>query len=330
MEIIDCIMKIGIVLCNLGGPRDLKDVQPFLYRLFMDEEIIPIRLKGIFRKAFAYAISHIRAKKTRKKYACIGGKSPINENTEKQRIALQEYFTQHIPEHTFKVVTAMRFGFPNAHQAFETLQSFEPEQIIILPLYPQYSYNTTQAAIDIFQRICTEKEYKNPVYTIQTYHTHPLYVQAVNARINEQIQKLQNTENTVLLFSAHGIPIREIAKGDPYQRHIEESVQAIMQARNYDFSHVLSYQSRVGPMEWLKPYTHEVLQELSQKKVHNVIVIPISFVSDHLETLYEIGVEYAQLAQQLGIPHFSFIDGLNDHPIFIHALANLVQEILQK
>lgn len=321
-------MKIGIVLCNLGGPRDLQDVQPFLYRLFNDEEVIPVRLKGIWRKVFAYTISHIRARKTRKKYAQIGGKSPINENTEKQRTALEKYLTEHIPQHSFTVVTAMRFGFPNALQAFETLQQNQPEKIIILPLYPHYSHNTTQATIDIFQRICTEKSYKNPIYTIETYHTHPLYVQAINERINEQLKLLPNTENTVLLFSAHGIPVREIAKGDPYQKHIEESVQAIMQARNYDFPHFLSYQSRVGPMEWLKPYTHEVLQKLSQNKVNNVIVIPISFVSDHLETLYEIGVEYAQLAKSLNIPHFTFTEGLNDHPLFIRALGELIQKAL--
>jgi ferrochelatase len=321
-------MKIGIVLCNLGGPRDLQDVQPFLYRLFTDEEIIPIRLKGIWRKAFAYTISYLRAKKTRKKYALIGGKSPINENTEKQRTALQKYLLTHFSEHTFEVVIAMRFGFPNAVQAFEALEKFQPEKIIILPLYPHYSYNTTQAAIDIFQRICTEKGYKNPVHTIKTYHTHPLYVQAINERINEQLKQVHNTENTILLFSAHGVPVREIAKGDPYQKHIEESVQAIMQARKHDFPHLLSYQSRVGPMEWLKPYTHEVLQELSQKKVHNVIIIPISFVSDHLETLYEIGVEYVQLAKKLNIPHVSFTEGLNDHPLFIMALASLIQETI--
>lgn len=322
-------MKTGIVLCNLGGPRDLQDVQPFLYRLFTDEEIIPVRLKGIWRKVFAYTVSHLRAKKTSKKYAQIGGKSPINENTEKQRTALQQYLSRHIPEHAFMVVTAMRFGFPNALQAFETLQQFEPEKIIILPLYPHYSYNTTQAAIDIFQRICTEKGYKNPVHTIKTYHTNSLYVQAINERIDERLKQLQNTQNTVLLFSAHGIPVREIIKGDPYQKHIEESVQAIMQARNHDFSHILSYQSRVGPMEWLKPYTHEVLQELSQKKVENIIVVPVSFVSDHLETLYEIGIEYAQLAEKLNIRHFCFTEGLNDHPLFIRALATLVQEVMR-
>jgi len=319
-------MKIGIVLCNLGGPRDLKDVQPFLYRLFIDEEVIPIRLKGIWRKAFAYTISHLRAKKTRKKYALIGGKSPINENTEKQRTALQNYLSAHFSEHEFEVVTAMRFGFPNAVQAFETLQKNKVEKIILLPLYPHYSYNTTQAAIDIFERICVEKNCKVPVQKVKTYHTHPSYVQAINARIDEQLNLLQSTENTVLLFSAHGIPVREIAKGDPYQKHIEESVQAIMQARNHDFPHFLSYQSRVGPMEWLKPYTQDILQELAQKNVQNVIVIPISFVSDHLETLYEIGVEYAHLAKTLSIPHFCFTEGLNDHPLFIKALFELVLE----
>ncbi len=319
-------MKIGIVLCNLGGPKNLQDVQPFLYRLFTDEEIIPIRLKGIWRKAFAYTISHLRAKKTKKKYAQIGGKSPINENTEKQRIALQNYLSTYIPEHTFEVVTAMRFGIPNALQAFQNLQKFEPDAIVILPLYPHYSHNTTQAAIDIFQRICVQKGYKKTIHTIKTYHTHSLYIQAINERIDTELKKLQNTQNTVLLFSAHGIPVREIAKGDPYQKHIEESVQAIMQARNYDFAHILSYQSRVGPMEWLKPYTHDILHELAQQKVQNVIVIPISFVSDHLETLYEIGVEYAQLAKKLNISHFSFTEGLNDHPLFIKALATLVQE----
>lgn len=318
-------MKIGVVLCNLGGPRDLQDVQPFLYRLFIDEEVIPIKLKGIARKIFAYSVSHLRARKTRKKYAKIGGKSPINENTEKQRIALEKYLSLHYSEHEFTVVTAMRFGYPNAVQAFEVLQKNLVDKIILLPLYPHYSHNTTQAAIDIFQKICIEKQYKNPVYAVQTYHTHTYYIQAVNQRIDEQINLLENTQNTVLVFSAHGIPVREILKGDPYQKHIEESVQAIMKARNHDFPHILSYQSRVGPMEWLKPYTHQVLEQLAEQNINNVILIPISFVSDHLETLYEIGVEYAQLAKKLNIPYFTFTKGLNDHPLFIRCLGELIK-----
>ncbi|MCS7029792.1 MAG: ferrochelatase [Bacteroidia bacterium] len=321
-------MKVGVVLCNLGGPRNLNDVQPFLYRLFMDEEVIPIHLKGWSRKVFAYIVSHWRAKKTRKKYAQIGGNSPINQNTERQRVALQNYLNQKYSHYTFEVAIAMRFGIPNAAQAFDYLCQRSVEKIVLLPLYPHYSYTTTQSSINAFEKVCKEKNSSIPVLVVKTYHTHPQYVQAINERIDEKVRLLPHRENTVLLFSAHGIPLREIHKGDPYQKHIEESVQAIMQARNFDFPYMLSYQSRVGPMEWLKPYTKEVISQLATQKVQNIIVVPISFVSDHLETLYEIGIEYAQLAQKLGIPYFTFTTGLNDHPTFIEALSELVYEQL--
>ncbi|MCS7077855.1 MAG: ferrochelatase [Bacteroidia bacterium] len=322
-------MKIGVVLCNLGGPRNLNDVQPFLYRLFMDEEVVPIQLKGWSREIFAYLVSHWRAKKTRKKYAKIGGSSPINENTEKQRTALSLYLNQNYHKYHFEVATAMRFSFPNAEQALEYLQEKEVKKIVLLPLYPHYCYSTGQSSIDTFQKVCQQRQSNIPVLIIKTYHTHPRYVQAVNQKIDEEINKLKDKKNTVLVFSAHGIPVRGVRKGDPYQKNIEESIQAIMQARNFDLPYRISYQSRVGPMEWLKPYTQEVIQELAKQKINNVIIIPISFVSDHLETLYEIGIEYAQLAQKMGIPYFTFTNGLNDSPLFIQALAELIYEVLK-
>jgi len=315
------VKKIGVVLMNMGGPDSLESVEPFLYNLFSDHDIIQIP-KPI-QKPVAKVISKFRAKKTQDYYRYMGGKSPQKEQTLQQAEALQKALGKN-----YKVVVAMRYWHPFTQEALEQLKDEDLEIIILLPLYPQYSKTTTGSSFNEFFRQL-EKYKKNgffkntPVVKVESYYSHPLYIKAMVENIKKH---LPDYKNYYFLFSAHSLPEKVIKEGDPYKKQVEKTVSLIMESFPEN-KYSLSYQSKVGPVKWLEPMTDEVIVSLASEGIKKLAVIPVSFVSEHSETLYELDYQYGNLAKEKGIESYVRIPTLKTDPIFIDTLKNIVKEI---
>ncbi|MEZ0360633.1 MAG: ferrochelatase [Hydrogenobacter sp.] len=304
--------KVGVVLLNMGGPDSLSAVEPFLYNLFSDHDIIEI--PKIIQKPVARIISKVRAKKTRHYYEIMGGRSPQREQTQKQAKALQNLLGEN-----FKVVISMRYWHPFIEEALEELFKEDIQKIVLLPMYPQYSKTTTGSSFNEFERVF-KKFPQVPVVKIKSYHDHPLYIKAMVENIKEN---LHNWKNYFFLFSAHSLPLRVIKSGDPYKEETEKTVKLIM--KNFPgVSYALGYQSKLGPIKWLEPPTDKLLEEIISARFRHVALIPVSFVCEHSETLYELDILYGKLAKDLGVESFVRIPTLKDHPIFMEALRQLV------
>ncbi len=310
--------KIGVVLLNMGGPDSLEAIQPFLYNLFSDHDIIQIP-KPI-QKPVAFLISKIRAKKTEEYYKVMGGKSPQKEQTEAQAYALQKELGE-----KYKIVVAMRYWHPFTEEALEKLKNEDLEKIILLPLYPQFSKTTTGSSFNEFYRklekFKKEGNFKNiEVVEIKSYHNYPTYIKSMVENIKQNLPEYRDYH---FLFSAHSLPEKVIKEGDPYQKQIEETVKLIKE-HFIEVEHSLAYQSKVGPVKWLEPMTDEMIIELAKKGIKKLAVIPVAFVSEHSETLYELDIEYGKLAKEHGIEEYKRIPTLQTHPTFIKALKELV------
>ncbi|CAO5674278.1 MAG: Ferrochelatase [Holosporales bacterium] len=310
-------MKTDVVLFNLGGPDALTSVRPFLFNLFNDPFIIPAP-KPI-RFLLAMLISALRQKKAQGIYAKIGGKSPLLKNTTAQADALQKKLGEN-----FRVHICMRYWHPDVTRVIKDLEHRKPDQIIMLPLYPQYSTTTTQSSfVDFLGQIKRHPQLKTiPCLCINSYQTHPLFIQA-HVNLIDKTLKNAPQEDVIMLFSAHGIPLDRIEKGDPYQRHVEESVAAIMKSFP-DIRHEICYQSKVGPKKWLEPDTQKRIQFFAQQK-KNIVVVPIAFVSDHSETLVELDMDYAQEALDQGAKGYFRVPSLETTDAFIDCLSDLCQ-----
>lgn len=316
---------IGVMLLNLGGPDSLDAVEPFLYNIFCDPDIIPMKLGGIFRKALAKYISTKRAKHVTEIYRTLGGKSPLNELTENQAGALQKALGEEGP---FKVYLAMRYWHPLTHEALDQALKEGIRRFILLPLYPQYSKTTTGSSINEWNRLLRKLGLEGQVETriVNNYYDHPGYISALVERIHQGLERFdpQVRDQVHLLFSAHGVPLSVIEAGDPYEQHIHGTVSATTKALNFSHAHHISYQSKVGRAEWLQPSTVDKVKELGEQGVKHVLVVPVAFVSDHSETLYEIDIEIREeAADPAGIENFVLMPAINDHPAFIEALAEL-------
>ncbi|MBI3607841.1 MAG: ferrochelatase [Nitrospirae bacterium] len=318
--------KTGVVLFNLGGPETLDDVRPFLVNLFSDPDVIS--LPTPLRRALAWWIAKRRAPIARGYYEQIGGGSPLRRLTAEQAAALEKSLAAH---GAYKVVVAMRYWSPFTEDAVEELVAYRPDRLVLLPLYPQYSFATTRSSVDHFRRVwATQGRPATQVATVAQWYDHPGYLAAMVERIAETLAQMPVGDGSPvhLVYSAHGIPLSLIKKGDPYQRHIEEEVK-LLTARLDEWRSAparvhLGYQSRVGPTKWLEPSMESLLHRLGQAGVRRLLMVPISFVSDHSETLYEIDILYRGLAREAGIPVFSRMSSLNDSPTFIRALTDLV------
>jgi len=316
--------KTAVILFNLGGPDSLKSVRPFLYNLFSDPDIFRFPLGWFGQKFFAWLISLRRASEAGKNYAAIGGKSPILENTQEQAIALQLSLAI---EGDYDVFVCMRYWHPMTREVVNELKQKEYDKVILLPLYPQYSITTTGSSINEFYRQCKRQAYKPEIKIIKQWYDSALYQQAIVADIQAALAKIPGAtpQNTELLFSAHGLPKKIIAQGDVYQQQIEATASALNKKLGWP-NITLCYQSRVGPLEWLKPYTEAVILDKARRGCQNMIVYPIAFTSDHVETLYELTIEYGKLAAESGIANYLVVPALNDHPDLIEALKLLVVE----
>jgi ferrochelatase len=311
--------RVGVVLFQLGGPDTPQAIEPFLFNLFCDPDIIDFPFARIGRRPLAKLISTTRAKKVQHHYSAIGGASPIRRFTEQQADALQSRLrTGGIDAHCF---VAMRYWHPFTAAAVEQLRAANCDEVVLLPLYPQYSSTTTGSSLNEWRRLFRDDL---PVQTIETFYRHPRYLDSVVEKLDEALSRFPESPCPEIVFSAHSVPVSVIEKGDPYQRQIEETVELVMQRGGWRNRHRLCYQSKVGASKWLQPSLHRTIRDLAAERVREVCVVPIAFVSDHVETLGEIDHEAREEATALGIQQFEMTSGLNDSPTFIAALADLV------
>ncbi|MGA6983418.1 MAG: ferrochelatase [Candidatus Sulfotelmatobacter sp.] len=315
--------RVGVILFQLGGPDTLSAIEPFLFNLFCDPDIIDFPFARLGRKALAKLISTTRSRKVQHHYATIGGGSPIRRFTEQQARALESHL--HIQGIDARCFVAMRYWHPFTHEAIAQLKEQAFDELVLLPLYPQHSSTTTGSSLNEWGRLFQDDI---PVHIIDSFYRHPAYLDAVIEKIEEALSRFPCPRQPEIVFSAHSLPISVIAKGDPYQRHVEETVQLLMERGGWSNSHRLCYQSKVGASKWLQPSLHRTLRDLAGEKVSQVCVVPVAFVSDHVETLGEINHEARQEALKLGFTQFEMSAGLNDSPKFISALGQLVMTAL--
>ncbi len=315
--------KIGVVLFQLGGPDSLSAIEPFLFNLFNDPDIINFPLSFLVRKQLARFISKKRTAPVAQHYSLIGGKSPIGEITMRQADALERELQAH---GSFHVFVAMRYCNPSTQDVIRQLQKENISKIILLPLYPQFSISTTGSSVNEWKRQIESSTVTFRTSLINEYPTHPTYIKAIVERIQESLIRFpENERNSVhVLFSAHGTPLKLVKAGDPYKFQIEKTKQAILETGNFGLQSTLSFQSRMGPQRWVEPFTTDTIRHLARKGIRNLLVVPISFVSDHIETLYELNIEARTHAEQNGIRQFEVIKGLNTSQTFISALKELV------
>jgi ferrochelatase len=271
----------AVVLFNLGGPDSLEAVEPFLFNLFSDHDIFGIPFG---QKLFARMMSRLRGPKVREKYKQIGGRSPINEWTELQRSMLQQEFQEADAE--IEVFTAMRYWKPTIEDTAEKISEKSFEKIALLPLYPHYSTTTTGSSFNEWRRVY-RGETDRLKYVYEYFDNHK-YVAALNERIDETIRRFPETVrgDIQIVFSAHGIPESLAKKGDPYANQIEETVRCVMEARKFSHEYLVCFQSKVGPAKWLEPSTDSMIKSLAAQRKRHLLVVPVSFVSDHIETLH--------------------------------------------
>ncbi|WP_338441225.1 ferrochelatase [Synechococcus elongatus IITB4] len=322
--------RVGVLLLNLGGPERLEDVGPFLYNLFADPEIIRLPFPWL-QKPLAWLISSLRTRKSQENYKQIGGGSPLRRITEEQAAALRQSLSDRGQE--VQVYIGMRYWHPFTEEAIAQIKADGIERLVILPLYPQFSISTSGSSFRLLQRLRDRDPelQKIDCVVVPSWYERSGYLQAMADLIAQEIDKLEQPEQGHVFFSAHGVPVSYVEEaGDPYQQEIEDCTRKIMETLGRSNPWTLAYQSRVGPVEWLQPYTEDALEELAEKGVKDLVVVPISFVSEHIETLEEIDIEYREIAEEAGIERFLRVPALNTHPLFIQDLSDLVEQTLEQ
>lgn len=342
---------------NMGGPTADYAVRPFLYNLFRDEDIIKMG-GGKVQDLFAKIIARFRAPNVQEDYeeingcprGCMGNKhclnrknsitstccSPINSLTEKQRRGLEKHFKEVLPGQDVKVYTCMRYWLPFAETTMDDMVEDGITHAVMVPLYPQFSWTTTGSSFRDWETKRGEKfGDKMPwkEFHVKNYHRNPHYLQALNDRIDEALAEMdEETRNkTHLIFSAHGTPMLEVRSGDPYTTEINQTMEAIMEMRGYDHEYWLGYQSKVGPQKWTQPNTAELVERHIEYGIKNFLMIPVAFVTDHVETLFELGIELPEELEESGyeFENLKVMPGINDHPKYLQALADEVLDKLE-
>ena len=319
--------RVGIVLFQLGGPDSLENVEPFLRNLFLDPDIIPLGPLNFIRGPLARYIAKKRTPPVTGRYAMIGRRSPISILTERQRVRLVKGLQPYIEP---VAVTAMRYWKPMTQDAVGALKSAgRLDELVLLPLYPHYSYATTLSSLKEWRRVYGEPVDTLPERSIESFFDHPLYIEALVTNIGKCLRQFPDASRIQLVFSAHGLPMSLVENGDPYPQHIRETVRLVCEkgaARfpNWPRKHLLCYQSKVGPAKWLEPPFLGTLERLGQEGVTEAMVVPISFVTEHIETLHEINIDGRADAKKWGITRFRMMPAVGDSPAFIGALTDLV------
>lgn len=311
-------MKIGVLLLNLGAPDSLEAVRPFLYNLFSDRDIIHF---PVSQKAFASLLSRMRARKVKKRYDAMGGKSPLLDITLEQAAALEKDLKGH---GDFKVYVGMRYWHPFIGEAVRQMSRDGIKKVVVLPLYPQYSKATTGSCLAEFKREVERQNESFDTYIVDDWATNPFYLDALADTVKEG---LRGFDEPHVLFSAHGLPVKFIEGGDPYADQLEATIEGVTEKVTGINWHA-SFQGKVGPMEWLGPETKDVIVQLAGEGCRHLLMVPVSFVSDHVETLYEMDIMYRKQAEGLGV-EFRRAPSLNTRPAFIKALAQIVKDLIQ-
>ncbi len=320
--------EVMVALLNMGGPKTNKDVKAFLERLFQDDLLIRFPLSKILQPIFAWLIVTLRWKKTAQRYQKIGGGSPIYAATERQRKALDQELKAR--GRNFSVVISFNYSEPLPEQTIQVIKAAGKSVLLPISLYPHYSRATTESNLHHLKKaadqIYPELKFLKP----PSYYLHEGFIQSYVDRIREEIvvAKGESLDDFYLLFSAHGLPLYFLTEGDLYPFQIAQSVALILDRINRKDRWLISYQSSVGPMQWMKPSTDEVLQAMAKNGIKKVLVVPVAFVSDHIESLCEIDMEYRQLAEEAGIHDFRMSKAPECHPLFIKALADAVEQSL--
>uniref|UniRef100_A0A7S0Z4I5 Ferrochelatase n=1 Tax=Hemiselmis tepida TaxID=464990 RepID=A0A7S0Z4I5_9CRYP len=333
--------KVGILFLNLGGPESLDEVEDFLFNLFNDPDII--RLPGPLKPLqsfIARRIASSRAPQSREAYESIGGGSPIVKLTVEQGERLEEELARRGVES--KSYVGMRYWYPFTEEAVDRLLKDGVTRLVVLPLYPQYSISTSGSSLRLLDQMMEDspREWdprKIDHTVVPAWFGHPGYVATQARLILDQLGEFEgNPRDVKVMFSAHGVPVSYVEAGDPYKGHVEDCASMIMDKVNEgrseadSFDWTLAFQSRVGPVKWLEPYTDDVLNKLGEGGLENLVVVPLSFVSEHVETLEEIDIEYREVAEEAGIKNFKRVPALNSDPGFISCLADIAQEALEK
>lgn len=312
--------KTAVLLLQMGGPDSLDAIRPFLYNLFSDRDIIRIG-PAFLQPAIAGFISRRRSKKVAEYYNKIGGKSPIRELTQQQAAELEKVLGEN-----YRCFVAMRYWKPFTAEALAAISREGITRVIALSLYPHYSRATVGSSINELERALDGSGTKLNLSYIRQFYDHPLYISALSEKIEQGLAGFGDRSNVQLVFSAHGLPQSFIDSGDPYLDHIRSTVRLTME-RFGGISHHLAFQSRAGPVKWLEPSTEHKISELAAAGCKQLLMVPLSFVSDHIETLYEIDIQYREEATALGIGDFRRTEALNSSPAFISCLAELVRTV---
>jgi len=319
---------VGVLLFNLGGPETLDEVRPFLYNLFADPDIIRLPWRGL-QKPLAWLISTQRCRKSRGYYKKIGGGSPLRKMTGEQGQALEAALRRlGIPARAY---VGMRYWRPFIEEAVGAIHRDRISRLVVLPLYPQYSISTTGSSLNKLNSLIDPNGRAAPqISVIRNWHADPLYVEALAGTIGRELSRFpdQDPGRIHIVFSAHSVPVSYIERGDPYLDQTKETVRLVMERLGINRPHSLSFQSKVGPVKWLRPSTDETVRKLSREGVSQVLLVPVSFVSEHIETLYELDILYRGVAEEAGIAHYHRAPALNCDADFINALAHLVQNAL--
>jgi len=311
-------MKKAVILFNLGGPDKLESVEPFLFNLFNDPAIINI--PSFIRYPLAKFISKRRAPIAKNIYKEIGNKSPILELTQQQAESLESNL---IKKGDYKCFVVMRCWYPRALDVFKKVREYNPDEIILLPLYPQYSASTSGSSINEWNDLCNKENYQVKTKTICCYPTENNFLESHVNLIKKTLKNLEN-KDFKLIFSAHGLPENKIKKGDPYQWQVEKTVEGIMfKLNSKNLDSLISYQSRVGPLKWIGPSTDEMIIKYSKEK-KGIVIVPVAFVSEHSETLVELDIEYKKLAEKNGCSFYKRVPALGIEENFIKGLTELV------
>lgn len=325
-------LKIGILFLNLGGPKNKNEIKDFLYNLFSDKEVIRLpKYLSFTQNSLSYLISNLREKKVQNAYNLIGGGSPIYNYTYNQTKLVEKKLNSNILKKKYKCYFAMKYSNPLIEEVLENIYNDNINKLIIFPLYPQYSLTTTGSFYkELNKKIDPSKNIK--IIYINNWYNNEKYVKLISELIYKKIKILKNKSNKIIniVYSAHGIPKSYINEGDPYKKEIEETVKLINKKlylkKLKNIKYHLSYQSKVGPFKWLEPYTENKIKEIASNNEDNIIMVPISFVSDHIETLYEIDIEYKDLAKKNNINNFERIESLNLNKKFINVMVNIIKK----
>jgi ferrochelatase len=321
-----------VVLLNMGGPENLGAVEPFLVNVFSDRAIIELPFGALIQPLFARAIAKARGASVRRNYQGIGGGSPQLRLTRAQAEALETRLnggnTGDYPP--YRVFIAFRYTRPSAGDALAAMAMGSIRRVVTLPLYPHYSRATTGSSQADFDRALTDARVRRHGFEVTHVHSYaddPLYLDALAGQIRAAYNSMtpEGQQKAVILFSAHGLPQKFVDAGDPYVDHIDATRRGLLARLKLPNRHVLAYQSRTGPVRWIGPGTEETIEELAAHGVKHLLVVPLSFVSDHIETLYEIDQLFGGVAREAGIVEYRRPEALNTHPLFIESLARQVE-----